>query len=64
MDTQPNQEHGLRHQLSAGQMAMLAVGVEIFLVAFVLPGTSRQPDLSVWEALLTAVVACYFGTRS
>jgi len=29
MDTQPNQEHGLRHQLSAGQMAMLAVGGSI-----------------------------------
>jgi len=29
MDTQPNPEHGLRHQLSAGQMAMLAVGGSI-----------------------------------
>ena len=29
IDTQTNQEHGLRHQLSAGQMAMLAVGGSI-----------------------------------
>ena len=29
VDAQTNQEHGLRHQLSAGQMAMLAVGGSI-----------------------------------
>src|ERR1700736_3018658 len=29
IDTQTNQEHGLRHQLSAGQMAMVAVGGSI-----------------------------------
>src|SRR2546427_13277684 len=29
MDRHPNQERGLRHQLSAGQMAMLAVGGSI-----------------------------------
>src|SRR5438874_4742235 len=29
MDTKPNQEHGLRHQLTAGQLAMLAVGGSI-----------------------------------
>src|SRR5207302_2517491 len=29
LGTQTNQEHGLRHQLSAGQMAMLAVGGSI-----------------------------------
>jgi len=44
-------------------VSILALGAEILLVAFVIPGLPRPPDLSLWEYFLTAVVACYFGLR-
>jgi hypothetical protein len=45
-------------------VAMVALVAEILLVTFILPGTARRPDLSLWECILTGVVACYFGSRS
>jgi hypothetical protein len=45
-------------------IAMMALGVEILIVAFVRPNLEKPLDLSVWEYILTGVVACYFGSRS
>jgi hypothetical protein len=38
--------------------------IEIFLRAFVQSTLKEQLDLKVWEAIVTAITTCYFGTRS
>lgn len=45
-------------------LAMLGLVIETILVVFIKSTTVQTMDLSTWEALLTAVVAFYFGARS
>jgi hypothetical protein len=48
-------------------MSLIAMGlllVEIIIQAFVKPTLEKDFDLPMWEAVVTAVTACYFGTRS
>ena len=45
-------------------IAMILLFVEIFVQAFINPSLKEKFDLHAWEAIVTAVVACYFGTRS
>jgi hypothetical protein len=43
---------------------MLGLVIETILVVFIKSTTVQTMDLSTWEAILTAVVAFYFGARS
>jgi hypothetical protein len=48
-------------------ISLIAMGllfVEIIIQAFVKPTLNQDFDLPAWEAVVTAVTACYFGTRS
>jgi hypothetical protein len=48
-------------------ISLIAMGLlfaEIIIQAFVKPTLDKDFDLPVWEAVVTAVTACYFGTRS
>jgi hypothetical protein len=45
-------------------LAMALLFIEIFLRAFVQSTLKEQLDLKVWEAIVTAITTCYFGTRS
>jgi hypothetical protein len=45
-------------------LAMLGLVAETVLVVFIKSTTVQHMDLSTWEAILTAVVAFYFGARS
>jgi hypothetical protein len=45
-------------------LAMLGLVIETILVVFIKSTTVQTMDLSTWEAILTAVVAFYFGARS
>jgi hypothetical protein len=49
-----------------GVIAMLLLFVETILQFLVLPGlTDKNPEaLKVWEGIITAVVAAYFGSRA
>jgi hypothetical protein len=45
-------------------LAMALLFIEIILRVFVQSTLKEQLDLKVWEAIVTAVTTCYFGTRS
>jgi hypothetical protein len=45
-------------------LAMLGLVAETILIVFIKSTTVQHMDLSTWEAILTAVVAFYFGARS
>jgi len=45
-------------------IAMTLLFIEIVVQAFVLPTLKDQYDVRTWEAIVTGVTACYFGTRS
>jgi hypothetical protein len=45
-------------------VAMLGLVAETVLVVFINPNLLQGLDLRIWEAILTAVVAFYFGARS
>jgi hypothetical protein len=45
-------------------LAMMGLVAETILVVFINPSMFQGIDLSAWEAVLTAVVAFYFGARS
>jgi hypothetical protein len=45
-------------------LAMLGLVGETVLVVFINPALENRLDLSTWEAILTAVVAFYYGARS
>jgi hypothetical protein len=45
-------------------LAMLGLGAEVLLHLFINPNLGQALDLPMWEAILTAVVAFYFGMRS
>lgn len=44
-------------------LALMALGAEILIVAFINPTLKQVLDLTVWEYLLTGVVFCYFAVR-
>jgi hypothetical protein len=45
-------------------VAMLGLVAETIIVVFINPNVLERLDLKVWEAILTAAVAFYFGARS
>lgn len=45
-------------------VAMLGLVAETIIVVFINPHVLERLDLKVWEAILTAAVAFYFGARS
>jgi len=45
-------------------IAMSLLFIEIVVQAFVIPTLKDQYDVRTWEAIVTGVTACYFGTRS
>lgn len=45
-------------------LAMVMLFIEIILRAFVQATLKEHIDFTVWEAIVTAVATCYFGTRS
>ncbi len=48
-------------------IALIAMGLlfaSIIIQAFVKPTLEKDIDLPTWDAIVTAVTACYFGTRS
>ncbi|HEY1380423.1 MAG TPA: hypothetical protein VGF55_26715 [Gemmataceae bacterium] len=45
-------------------LAMLGLIAETILIVFINPAIENRMDLTTWEAILTAVVAFYFGARS
>jgi hypothetical protein len=45
-------------------LAMLGLVGEMILIVFVKPSMDRQLDPSMWEAVLSAIVAFYYGARS
>lgn len=45
-------------------VAMLGLVAETVIVVFINPNLLQKLDLKVWEAVLTAAVAFYFGARS
>ena len=49
---------------SLSLLAMLGLVAETILIVFINPTIENRLDLSTWEAILTAVVAFYFGARS
>src|SRR6476659_2563654 len=59
MDVQTDQEHGLRHQLSAGQMAMLAVGGSIGTGLFL--GSSAAMEIAGPGVILSFALAAFMS---
>jgi hypothetical protein len=49
---------------SLSLVAMLGLVAETIIVVFIKPNSLQGLDLKGWEAILTAVVAFYFGARS
>lgn len=47
-------------------LAMLGLVVEMIIVLFINPnlGSDLKLNLTIWESVLTAIVAWYFGSRS
>lgn len=45
-------------------IAMVLLFAEVFIQAFINPTLKGEFDLRMWEAVVTAVTAWYFGTRS
>jgi len=45
-------------------VAMLGLAAESIIIVFINPSLLDRLDLKVWEAVLTAAVAFYFGARS
>lgn len=45
-------------------VAMTLLFIEIIIQAFIRPTLKVEYDLQTWEAIVTGVTACYFGTRS
>ena len=45
-------------------VAMLGLAAETVIVVFINPNVLERLDLRVWETILTAAVAFYFGARS
>jgi hypothetical protein len=45
-------------------IAMALLFIEIIIQAFVNPSLNAKIDLRTWEAIVTGVTTCYFGTRS
>lgn len=51
-------------QASISLVAMLGLAVEAILHLFISPTLGQALDLPLWEAILTGIVAFYFGVRS
>ena len=49
---------------SLSLVAMLGLVAETVIVVFINPNVLTGLDLRIWEAILTASVAFYFGARS
>ena len=45
-------------------IAMLALVAEVVIQAFVKPTLAHEYDLAKWQAVVTALAAAYYGTRS
>jgi hypothetical protein len=48
-------------------ISLLSIAIlfaEIIIQAFVKPTLKDEFDLHIWEAIVTGITACYFGTRS
>jgi hypothetical protein len=45
-------------------IAMIGLAIETIWVVFINPSLSKDIDLAIWEAILTAVVSFYFGARA
>jgi hypothetical protein len=59
--------HGWMFQSFQAWLAIVALAsivIEIILQAFVRTTILQQVDLLTWQCAVTAIVACYFGTRS
>ena len=62
----PFRNHWFFQAISAW-IALLSMGalfIELMLQVFIMPTLKSDLDLHMWQAVVTAIVACYFGTRS